>query len=117
VDDQSILSFAFGDGSVGTVIYTSGGDTLMSKERFEAFGDGKALVTDDFTRSEYYADGKKTTFKSGRRDKGFQAEMTRWVQSLTRGEAPVISFTEIHSVTRACLLAERSLQTGQVYDV
>jgi predicted dehydrogenase len=117
VDDQSILSFAFGDGSIGTVIYTAGGDPFLAKERFEAFGDGKSLVMDDFVRSEFYAGQKKTTFKSSKQDKGFQAEMTRWVQSLVGGEAPIMSFGEIQAVTRACILAVRSLRTGQVYDV
>jgi predicted dehydrogenase len=117
VDDQSILSFAFGDGSVGTVVYTAGGDSFLGKERFEAFGDGKSLVMDDFVRSEFFAGQKRTTFTSGRQDKGFQAEMTRWVQSVVRGEAPVMSFAEIQAVTRACILAVRSLRTGQVYDV
>jgi len=117
VDDQSILSFAFGDGSIGTVIYTAGGDTSLAKERFEVFGDGKSLVMDDFMRSEFYADGKKATFKSGRQDKGFRAEMVRWVQSVVRGDTPVMSFSEIQAVTRASILAVRSLRTGQVYDV
>jgi predicted dehydrogenase len=116
-DDQSILSFSFEDGSIGTVIYASGGDPSLAKERFEVFGDGKSLVMDDFMRSDFYTDGKKTTFKSGRQDKGFHAEMTRWVQSVVRGEAPAMSFGQIHAVTRACILAVRSLRTGQVYDV
>jgi len=117
VDDQCILSFTFGNGSIGTVVYAAGGEPLLAKERFEVFGDGKSLVMDDFMLSEFYADGKKTTFKSGRQDKGFRAEMTRWVQSVVRGEAPAMSFGEIQAVTRASILAVRSLRTGQVYDV
>ncbi|HTN42236.1 MAG TPA: bi-domain-containing oxidoreductase [Nitrospiria bacterium] len=116
-DDQSILSFTFEDGSIGTVVYTAGGNTLLAKERFEVFGGGKSLVMDDFMRSDFYADGKKTSFKSGGQDKGFHAEMIRWVQSVVRGEAPVMSFGQIQAVTRACFLAVRSLRTGQVYDV
>jgi predicted dehydrogenase len=117
VDDQSILSFAFGDGSIGTVVYAAGGDTGPAKERFEVFGDGKSLVMDDFMRTEFYAGGKKTTFHSGKQDKGFHAEMTRWVRSAVGGEPAVMLFGEIQAVTRACILAVRSLRTGQVYDV
>jgi predicted dehydrogenase len=117
VDDQSLFSFAFADGSIGTVVYAAGGDPALAKERFEVFGDGKSLVMDDFTVTEFYADGRKTAFKSGRQDKGFRAEMTRWAQSVVRGEAPVMSFGQIQAVTRACILAVRSLRTGQVYDV
>jgi len=64
-DDQCILSFAFGDGSIGSVVYTSGGDTALAKERFEVHGDGKSLTMDDFLLSEFYAQGERTRFNSG----------------------------------------------------
>jgi predicted dehydrogenase len=117
MDDQSILSFTFEDGSIGTVIYASGGDPSLGKERVEVLGDGKSLVMDDFMRSDFYAGGKKTVFKSGRQDKGFHGEMTRWVRSVVGGDAPTMPFGQILAVTRACILAVRSLRTGQGYDV
>jgi predicted dehydrogenase len=117
VDDQSLLSFTFGDGSIGTVIYAAGGDTALPKERVEIFGDGKALVMDDFQVSEFFAGGERTTFRSGMRDKGFDEEMARFVRTVARGDAPVVSFAEITAVTRACLLAVQSLRTGKVYPV
>jgi predicted dehydrogenase len=116
-DDQSILSCAFADGSIGTLIYAAGGDAALAKERFEAFGDGKSLVMDDFTVSEFYAEGKRTTFKLGKRDKGFQGEMSRFVRSIVQGAGEEPAFEEIHAVTRACLLAVESLRTGQTYRV
>jgi predicted dehydrogenase len=117
MDDQSILSFTFGDGSIGTVIYAAGGDGGPAKERFEVFGDGKSLIMDDFIRSEFYAGGRKSVFTSRTRDKGFQAEMARFVGALVEGAEPAIPFGEIQAVTRACLLAVNSLQTGQNYVV
>ncbi|MHB8481560.1 MAG: bi-domain-containing oxidoreductase [Nitrospiria bacterium] len=116
-DDQSILLFTFKDGSIGTVIYTAGGDTSLSKERFEAFGDGRSLVMDDFVRSEFYSTGKKTVFKTGKRDKGFKTEMTLFVQSILQGEMPMMSFAGIEAVTRASLLAVKSMRTGRIYDL
>lgn len=117
MDDQSILTMTFGDGSIGTVVYSAGGDTALPKERFEAFGEGKALILDDFVLSEFYAGGKKTVFKSGKRDKGFQAEMVRFVQAIVQGEVPPMPFHEIRAVTQASLLAVRSFRTGQIYDI
>ncbi len=116
-DDQSILSCAFADGSIGTLIYTAGGDAGLAKERFEAFGDGKSLVMDDFTVSEFYAEGKRTTFKLRKRDKGFQGEMSHFVRSIIQGTGEGVAFEEIHAVTRACRLAVESLRTGRTYRV
>lgn len=116
-DDQCVLSFAFRDGSVGTIIYTSGGDTALPKERFEAHGDGKSLAMDDFVLSEFYAYGKKTRFDSGKRDKGFHQELVCFVEAIEKGLPPAVSFDELYSVTRACTLAVRSLQSGAVYEI
>ena len=116
-DDQCILSLAFKDASIGTLIYTAGGDTMLPKEWFEAHGDGKSLTMTDFMTSEFYAHDRKTQFKSGKRDKGFAQELTQFVEAIELGRPPVMRFEEIYAVTRACLLAVESLRSGAVYDV
>lgn len=117
VDDQSIFSFTFGDGSIGTLVYAAGGSTILSKERFEAFGDGKSVVMDDFMVSEFYARGRARKFKTGKREKGFQEEMACFVGMVLGAGEDAMPFEGIESVTRATILAARSLQTGQVYEV
>ncbi len=116
-DDQSLISLTFKDGSIGTVVYTAGGDTGLPKERFEAFGDGKAVTLDDFAVTEFYAQGKRTKHKTGVRDKGFKQEMRGFIASMAQGAEPAMRFDEIYAVTRACLLANSGLKTGTVYDV
>jgi predicted dehydrogenase len=116
-DDQSLISLTFNDGSIGTVVYTAGGDTSLPKERFEAFGDGKAVALDDFSVTEFYAHGKRTRHKTAVRDKGFSQEMRRFTESVANGAEPAMRFDEIYAVTRSCLLAAGGLKTGSVYDV
>ena len=67
--------------------------------------------------TQMYADGNTNHFKTAKREKGFQEEMTRFVQAVEQGLPPVMPFEEIEAVTRACLLAMQSLQTGSAYDV
>jgi len=114
VQDQAILSLKFSEGSVGTVVYAAGGDTTLAKERCEAFGDGKSIVMDDFARSEFFARGRRTVFKTGRRDKGFAPQMAAFCRSLLEGDAPGMEFDGILSVTRACLRAVESMADGMV---
>jgi predicted dehydrogenase len=116
-EDQSVLSMTFKDGSIGTVAYTAGGDRSLPKERFEAFGDGKAVTLDDFAVTEFFANGKKTRFKTGVRDKGFDQELRRFTEAVAQGGPPVMSFEDIYAVTRTCLLAISAQKTGEVYDV
>jgi predicted dehydrogenase len=116
-DDQCVLSFTFGDGSIGTIVYTAEGNRSLPKEYFEAHADGKSLTMQDFMDTQMYADARTNQFKTAKREKGFQEEMTRFVQAVEQGRPPVMPFEEIEAVTRACLLAVQSLQTGSVYEI
>ena len=113
--DQCILTFGFADGSVGTLVYAAGGDAGLAKERFEAFGDGRALVLEDFLVTELYRGGRRQLFKSGKRDKGFAAEMAQFRREVVEGGAPSQSLERLEAVSRACILGARSLQTGDEY--
>ncbi len=117
MSDQTVISLRFADGSIGTIIYTAGGDTALAKERCEVFGNGISLVMDDFMRTEIYAGGRKTSFKTRTRDKGFPKQMIAFCDSLFGANGTVMPFEGIYIVTRACLLAVKSLQTGLRYDV
>ncbi len=115
--DQSILSFRFADGSVGTIVYAAGGDGSLAKERFEAFGGGKALVMDDFLTTDFHESGRSRRFKSGKRDKGFAQEMQSFCKEIIEGGVPSMSFEDIEAVSRACILAAQSLRSGEEYVV
>jgi predicted dehydrogenase len=114
-DDQCTLSLTFADGSIGTILYTAEGDRSLEKEYFEAHADGMSLTMRDFMETRCYAGGRSKDFKTAKRDKGFAEELNRFVQAVEKGLPPVMPFEEIEAVTRACLLAAQSLQTGAVY--
>ena len=44
LDDQFIISLTFGDGSIGTIVYTAEGSSGVEKEFFECDADGKSLL-------------------------------------------------------------------------
>ncbi|BCA57128.1 putative Oxidoreductase, alcohol dehydrogenase-like protein [Nitrospira sp. KM1] len=116
-EDQTILSMTFKDGSIGTLVYTAGGDAAIPKERFEAFGDGKAVILDDFTTTEFWEGGTKKRHKTAVRDKGFQEEMRQFTEAVVGAGRSGPTFEEIYAVTRTCLLALSAQKTGAVYDV
>jgi predicted dehydrogenase/threonine dehydrogenase-like Zn-dependent dehydrogenase len=116
-EDQCVLGFGFADGSVGTLVYAAGGDKALAKERFEAFGAGRSLVMDDFLVTDLYSGGTQRRFKPGKRDKGFAAEMQQFCREAGEGAAASMDFEDIVAVSRACILAVRSLQTGEEYSV
>ena len=115
IDDQCTISLTFGDGSIGTIVYTAEGNSGLPKERFEAHADGKSLTMDDFIETQMYAGTRKQLFKTGKREKGFPEEIAQFVGAIEQGLPPVIPFAEIEAVTRACLLAVQSLHSGSAY--
>jgi predicted dehydrogenase/threonine dehydrogenase-like Zn-dependent dehydrogenase len=116
-NDQVIATLEFADGSIGTLVYASGGDRALTKERFEVFGNGRAAVLDDFKSTEKFAGGRRRTFRTSKQDKGFAREMAAFCDSIVSGEAPLPSIAEVESVTRACCLIDRSLTSRERYPV
>jgi len=110
--DQVIITLGFENGSIGTLIYTAGGDTSLAKERFEAFGDGKAVVLDDFKITEFYYKGKKRIFKTKKQDKGHSKEISAFIESIVKGKNPPLSWEEIEKATKATFLVHESLKKG-----
>ena len=111
--DQSLLTLEFSDGSVGTLVYAAGGDRSLPKERFEAFGNARAVVLDDFRATEIYHRGRRRLFKTSKQDKGFAAEMAAFCETVANGAPTLLSMADIEAVTRACLLADRSLSSRE----
>lgn len=116
--DNVSITVDFADGSVGTLIYTSAGDLSYPKERLEIFGQGRIAILDDFRSLTLVAGGKRQELTDKlQQDKGHQAQMDAFVAALC-GKAPwPASFAEQAAVTRATLLALRSLRDGQGYSV
>ena len=114
-NDQIIVTLEFSDGSIGNLIYVAGGDSALAKERFEAHGDGKSLVMDDFLITEMYANGRKTTHKTSKRDKGFEQEMHLFAETVKDTQSCPMEFAEIVAITKATLFAVQSLLDGKRY--
>ena len=52
--DEAIVAIEFGNGSIGTVIYTGGGASGLGKERIEVFAGGASFVLDDYRSLEVH---------------------------------------------------------------
>jgi predicted dehydrogenase/threonine dehydrogenase-like Zn-dependent dehydrogenase len=79
-DSENVsITLSFEDGSVGTVIYTTHGDSSLPKEHAEFFADGMAGTITDFKKLELVKDGKSN--KVNKRmvtEKGHRNELERF---------------------------------------
>jgi predicted dehydrogenase/threonine dehydrogenase-like Zn-dependent dehydrogenase len=115
--DQATVTLEFTDGSIGTLLYAAGGHHAVAKERFEAFGNGTAVIMDDLRTTQISGARGRRRFRTRGQDKGFAAEMAAFCAAV-RGESSALpAITEIESVTRACCLAARSLASRERYTI
>ena len=112
--DDVVLTLSFGDGSIGTIVYASGGDRSLPKEYLEVLGGGTAAVLDDFRTLRLHSRGQ-TSRPGGqfsRQDKGHAAELSAFLDAVRFGkESPVNPEAAAH-VTRVTFAAVESVRAG-----
>jgi predicted dehydrogenase len=110
------ITMEMSDGTVGTVVYTSMGDTRLPREYIEVFAGGRIGIVDDFKKVELWSNGKRIRKKWSRQDKGQKRQMDSWISGLGKGENP-IPVHEIINVHQACLASVRSIKNREVVSV
>ena len=109
-DDSVVVTIEYVDGSLATIQYATGGHRDLAKERCEVFAEGRSAVMEDFAVTRFYGGGRTIR---GRQDKGFGAELSRFVAVCRDGGPWPISWEQIVSTHRVCFGAIRSLASGQ----
>jgi predicted dehydrogenase/threonine dehydrogenase-like Zn-dependent dehydrogenase len=113
IDDEVVISISFADGSVGTVLYTAGGDRSFGKERIEAYSDGRVAVLDDFRSLELVGSGRRTRRRERLRpDKGHRGEWQKLVEATLTGAPTPIPLTDLVAAHLAAYAAVESLHSG-----
>jgi predicted dehydrogenase len=117
--DDVILTLRFEDGSMGTIVYASGGDRSLPKEHLEVLGAGRAAVLDDFRIVRLYAGGAERRAGGwlARQDKGHAAELAAFVDAVRHGGPSPLDPEIAAHVTRVTFAAVQSAQTSQPLSV
>ncbi len=109
-DDQIVATLGFGDGSIGTILYSGEGDPSFPKERLEVVGAGRIAVLDDFRILEMSAGGKRRYARSMGQDKGHRAEAEAFVRAVSTGTASPIPLDSIVATSLATFDIQDSLR-------
>jgi predicted dehydrogenase len=116
-DDNVAITLRFADGSIATVLYTALGDSRLGKEYLEVYGEGSVAILDDFRTLLLSKRGKQQRIKAANQDKGFEAEMKRFVAAAKSGGPMPIPFEQLALTTRATLAVLESLRSGAPVDL
>jgi predicted dehydrogenase/threonine dehydrogenase-like Zn-dependent dehydrogenase len=83
--DEAAVAIEFGDGSIGTLVYTGSGATGSGKERLEVFAGGASFVLDDYKSLAVHGVGKPGV-ETRTVEKGQKEQLENFYRAL-RGEA------------------------------
>ena len=98
--DNYQATLKYGNGSVASLTYSALGNRSMERERLEIFGQGVAMVIDDFSRLTVYEKGKKQQeFAFHGQDKGHRNELDEFLKSVQGKPSSIISFKEAVEAT------------------
>lgn len=93
--ENIVVSLKFTDGSIGTISYTSNGDSSFSRERLEIFGENSAVVIDNFKKGIFSRDGSVERMRRITRDMGHKDEIRFFINSLLERERELVPFEDI----------------------
>lgn len=103
IDDTVSAVLRFADGSTGTILYSSLGDSSLPKEYLEIFASGTVVRLDDFRKLHVTTGGKTNTQSASAQDKG-QAGLVKAFYAAARDGAPApIPLDELIAVSEATL--------------
>jgi predicted dehydrogenase len=114
-DNENVsIIISFEDGSIGTIIYTTHGDSSLSKEHAEFFADGMAGVITDFKQLELIKGGKKEKIaKRMVTEKGHKNEFEKFLEMVKKGSSDY-DFEGNILTCMATLKAAESLQNNSL---
>lgn len=109
--DNVLLTFAFPDGSLGSLAYLANGDKSFPKERLEVFTGGRIAILDDYRRLDMVQDGHRQVIHSRlRQDKGHRAEWLAFASAIQSGGEAPIPYEQLFGVSLASFAALEALR-------
>lgn len=106
-DENFSAQFAYEDGSLGSLIYTSLGHSSLPKERIEIHWDGQSAVLDDFKRLILY--GAKEKHLTSVQDKGHLKALELFFDSIKKGHAFPTPWEQLVETTQATIELDRDV--------
>ncbi len=113
-NDNFVATINFADGSLGNLLYTAAGSSEgLGKERIEVFGEGQAMVIEDFERCIHYP-SNTLVWENSTPDKGHEKEFDLLADALLSGDtSKLIPFDRLVETTAVSLHVEDQLQGAQ----
>ncbi len=114
--DSVSVTIRFSDGSVGNLLYFTGGDPAVGKEFCEVSGGGGTASMNNFRETVLWRSGKKKRITYGG-GKGHAEEVEHFIGVTTGAQQPLLTVQSILETSSATLAIGESLLRGMPVDL
>jgi polar amino acid transport system substrate-binding protein len=104
-------SLRFLDGSVASIMYSTGALGRGPKELLTVVGRGVLATLSDFRSLSIWAGARKRTSRS-KQDKGHEGAIRAWVEAIKEGKIQPVAMSDIVAVSEATICVHEALRTG-----
>ena len=105
--DTFSLNVEFQDGSIGNINYFSNGNKKFQKERLEVFAGGRIYQIQNFQKLKVWGSPSLKTVRKLNQDKGQNACINLFIDSIKNSNKTPIPFEEIYEVQKWLLFANK----------
>jgi predicted dehydrogenase/threonine dehydrogenase-like Zn-dependent dehydrogenase len=113
-DGELHATVRFGNGSIATVSYLTGGNVRYPKETFDAAGGGRNARLDNFRQASVWSGRRTSTSKArGGQDKGQRHQVAQFAEACLTGAPMPIALDSLVATTRATIAIAESLSSGR----
>ena len=109
-DDKVSITLTFKDGSFGTIHYFANGSAEFPKERIEVFCENAILQMDNYRVLSGFGWSGFNKMKLLKQDKGQNACVKAYINSISKGTEPPIPYDEIMESSRVSIEIANSLR-------
>jgi predicted dehydrogenase len=117
VDDNFAVAVDFENNSRAVILYTSLGPKSLAKEYIEIYGNGQAIIIDDFKKARIFNKKGTKVLRQWQQDKGHRRELEELIGAISRGKPSPIPFKELVYSTRAVFAIKRSIKEGRPVEI
>ena len=115
-DNQVFININFANGSHASLQYFSETNQILSKERIEVHGGGNSYILEDFRMLRFLegSQDKSKTFSSG---KGHKESLSIFFDYVRDKSQNPYTWEEIKAVSKAAIIAQDHINSGQQHNV
>lgn len=111
-EENVVVTIAFKDGSIASIVYVASGDRAFPRERIEVFGGGSVCVIENFKSLVFTKGSKRKRAWKFNKDSGHRDEFSAFFSALQKGEALPVDFEDYIHATLTTFCIQESLAKG-----